>query len=168
MDRKHCRKRRKWWLPAFSPFPIMFSEGFFFWGSFNIWDYVIRGFSFVIWKQKFSSISSPADIFFGLIFNNCIMTSFASAEHYSCSSRNAVKSFLKIMRIHSIYFSERNWSFQVIIKPASIKGGYFDFSHLPELKDIYISQKFIWKKNTNHQELRILKLQMKKNLMVFP
>ena len=29
-DRKHCRKRRKCWLPAFSPFPTMFSNGFFF------------------------------------------------------------------------------------------------------------------------------------------
>ena len=28
--RKQCRKRRKCWLPAFSPFPTMFSNGFFF------------------------------------------------------------------------------------------------------------------------------------------
>ena len=28
-DRKHCGKRRKCWLPAFSPFPTMFSRGFF-------------------------------------------------------------------------------------------------------------------------------------------
>ena len=28
-DRKHCGKRRKCWLPAFSPFPTMFSKGFF-------------------------------------------------------------------------------------------------------------------------------------------
>ena len=27
--RKHCRNRRKWWLPAFSPFPTMFSKAFF-------------------------------------------------------------------------------------------------------------------------------------------
>ena len=27
---KHCEKRRKCWLPAFSPFPSMFSKGFFF------------------------------------------------------------------------------------------------------------------------------------------
>ena len=27
--RKHCGKRRKCWLPAFSPFPKMFSKGFF-------------------------------------------------------------------------------------------------------------------------------------------
>ena len=27
-DRKHCGKRRKCWLPAFSPFPTMFSKGF--------------------------------------------------------------------------------------------------------------------------------------------
>ena len=30
MDRKHCVKRRKCWLPAFSPFPAIFSRGFFF------------------------------------------------------------------------------------------------------------------------------------------
>ena len=28
--RKHCGKRRKCWLPAFSPFPKMFSKGSFF------------------------------------------------------------------------------------------------------------------------------------------
>ena len=28
--RKHCGKRRKCWLPAFSPFPTMFLKGFFF------------------------------------------------------------------------------------------------------------------------------------------
>ena len=28
-DRKHCWKRRKCWLPAFSPFPTMFSKAFF-------------------------------------------------------------------------------------------------------------------------------------------
>ena len=30
MDRKHCGKRRKCWLPALSLFPTMFSKGFFF------------------------------------------------------------------------------------------------------------------------------------------
>ena len=29
--RKHYGKRRKCWLPAFSPFPIMFSKGFSYW-----------------------------------------------------------------------------------------------------------------------------------------
>ena len=28
--RKHCGKRRKCWLPAFSPFPTMFSKGFLY------------------------------------------------------------------------------------------------------------------------------------------
>ena len=28
--KKHCGKRRKCWLPAFSPFPTMFSKAFFF------------------------------------------------------------------------------------------------------------------------------------------
>ena len=28
-SRKHCVKRRKCWLPAFPPFPTMFSKGFF-------------------------------------------------------------------------------------------------------------------------------------------
>ena len=30
-SRKHFRKRRKCWLPAFSPFSIVFSKAFFFW-----------------------------------------------------------------------------------------------------------------------------------------
>ena len=29
MLEKHCGKRRKCWLPAFSSFPTMFSKGFF-------------------------------------------------------------------------------------------------------------------------------------------
>ena len=28
IGRKHCGKRRKCWLPAFSPFPTMFLKGF--------------------------------------------------------------------------------------------------------------------------------------------
>ena len=28
-SRKHCGERRKCWLPAFSPFPTMFSKAFF-------------------------------------------------------------------------------------------------------------------------------------------
>ena len=48
------------------------------------------------------------------------------------------------------------------------KGGYLDFSHLTELKNIYITEIYM-KKCTNHQELRIIKLQGKKIfLMVFP
>ena len=30
--RKHCGKRRKCWLPAFSPFPTMFFRRFLFYG----------------------------------------------------------------------------------------------------------------------------------------
>ena len=30
MCKKHCGKRRKCWLPAFSPFPSIFSKGFLF------------------------------------------------------------------------------------------------------------------------------------------
>ena len=46
------------------------------------------------------------------------------------------------------------------LKERQFKGGYLDCSHLIELK--YISLKFIWKNNTNHQKLRIIKLQNKK------
>ena len=53
------------------------------------------------------------------------------------------------------------------VRDFVIKGGYLDFSHLTDLKKIYISLKFIWKNNTNHQELRIIKLQDKK-FLVFP
>ena len=30
-ERKHCGKKRKCWLPAFFPFPTMFSKGFLPW-----------------------------------------------------------------------------------------------------------------------------------------
>ena len=30
MGRKHCGQMRKYWLPAFSHFPTMFSKAFFF------------------------------------------------------------------------------------------------------------------------------------------
>ena len=41
-DRKHCRKGRKCWLPAFSPFPIMFSESFLP-KVVKSWDFMIKG-----------------------------------------------------------------------------------------------------------------------------
>ena len=44
-----------------------------------------------------------------------------------------------------------------------VKGGYLEFLHPTELRNIYIYLKFIWKSNMNHQELRIIKLQKKKN-----
>ena len=34
--RKHCAKRRKCWLPAFSPFPTMFSNTLFPWGLLKV------------------------------------------------------------------------------------------------------------------------------------
>ena len=37
LRRNHCGKRRKCWLPAFSPFPTMFSNALFF-----TWDCVVR------------------------------------------------------------------------------------------------------------------------------
>ena len=45
MIRKHCQKRRKCWLPAFSPFPTMFSKDFF--NDFSlkvgvVWESVYR------------------------------------------------------------------------------------------------------------------------------
>ena len=42
MVRKHCGKRRKCWLPAFSPFPTLFSKGFFF-RVIKSGDCVIKG-----------------------------------------------------------------------------------------------------------------------------
>ena len=40
--RKHCGKRRKCWLPAFSPFPTMFSKGFVH-RVFKSQDCVVKG-----------------------------------------------------------------------------------------------------------------------------
>ena len=39
--RKLCGKRRKCWLPTFSPFPIIFSKGFFL-GVVKSWDCVVK------------------------------------------------------------------------------------------------------------------------------
>ena len=39
---KHCGKRRKCWLPAFSSFPTMFSKGFFP-SVIKSPDYVVKG-----------------------------------------------------------------------------------------------------------------------------
>ena len=50
-----------------------------------------------------------------------------------------------------------------------LKGGHLDFSHLTELKNIYINEIYMKKKKyINHQELRIIKLQKKFFLMGFP
>ena len=40
--RKHCGKRRNWWLTAFSPFPAMFSKAFFL-KAINWHDCVVTG-----------------------------------------------------------------------------------------------------------------------------
>ena len=40
-ERKHCGKRRKCWLPAFSPFPVMFSK-FFYLRIVKSWDCVVK------------------------------------------------------------------------------------------------------------------------------
>ena len=40
LGRKHCGKRRKCWLPAFSLFPTMFSKGFF--KVIKSWDCVVK------------------------------------------------------------------------------------------------------------------------------
>ena len=40
-SRKHYGKRRKCWLPAFSPFPTMFSVGFFL-RVIKSWDCVVK------------------------------------------------------------------------------------------------------------------------------
>ena len=42
MGRKHFGKRRKCWLPAFSPFPYMFSKGSFL-RVIKKWDCVVKG-----------------------------------------------------------------------------------------------------------------------------
>ena len=44
LGKKHCGKRRKCWLPAFSPFPTMFSKGFFF-RVIRSWDCVVKIFN---------------------------------------------------------------------------------------------------------------------------
>ena len=41
IGRKHCGKRRKCWLPALSPFPTMYSKGFFF-RVVESWDCVVK------------------------------------------------------------------------------------------------------------------------------
>ena len=50
--RKHCEKRRKCWLPAFSPFPTMFSKGFFL-GVDKSQDCVVKGkYLEITWGEK--------------------------------------------------------------------------------------------------------------------
>ena len=44
---------------------------------------------------------------------------------------------------------------------VSLKVGYLEFSHLTELKNIYHWNLYLKKRNTNHQKLRIIKLQKK-------
>ena len=55
--RKHCGKRRKCWLPAFSPFPTMFPKGFFL-KIVNSWDCVVKSFT-VCTKLNMSLFVKP-------------------------------------------------------------------------------------------------------------
>ena len=45
---KHCGKRQKCWLPVFSPFPTMFSKGFFH-RVVKSWDCVVESQSILQW-----------------------------------------------------------------------------------------------------------------------
>ena len=50
----------------------------------------------------------------------------------------------------------------------SVKGGYLDFSHLPELRNIYITEIYIRKQyKSSIIQFVIIKLQIKIFLMVF-
>ena len=50
MGKKHCGKRRKFWLPAFSSFSTMLSDGFFF-RVIKSWDCVVKGYlSYSSWS----------------------------------------------------------------------------------------------------------------------
>ena len=49
----------------------------------------------------------------------------------------------------------------------SVKGGYLDFSHLTELKNIYITE-FYMKKQYKSLIINNHKIKKKKKLMVFP
>ena len=54
----------------------------------------------------------------------------------------------------SLFISLQEILFHVALEALGVyylKGGYLDFSCLTELKKIYLSQKFIWKKQYNHQ-----------------
>ena len=42
IGRKHCGKRRKYWFPAFSPIPSMFSKGFIL-RNVNSRDCLVKG-----------------------------------------------------------------------------------------------------------------------------
>ena len=48
-SRKHCRTRRKCWLPAFFPLPTVFSEGIFL-GVVKSRDCVVKGLMISFWK----------------------------------------------------------------------------------------------------------------------
>ena len=49
-----------------------------------------------------------------------------------------------------------------------LKGGYLDFSHLTELKNIYLTEIYMKKKKYKSSITRNHKIIKKKKLMVFP
>ena len=81
-DRKQYGKSRKCWLPAFSPFPIIFSKGSFF-RIVKSWDYVaelkqarlqfVWSFSQIIFSVFFflakNNLKVPNCFFFHKLFN---------------------------------------------------------------------------------------------------
>ena len=56
LKKKTCGKRRNCWLPVFSPFPTMFSNGFFLWSVKHgiVWQKV-----FILYQMKNVYRSSP-------------------------------------------------------------------------------------------------------------
>ena len=57
MGRKHSGKRRKCWLPAFSPFLTMFSKGFYF-SVVGSRDGVVRSYDSDIQRQSYTAEKS--------------------------------------------------------------------------------------------------------------
>ena len=71
-----------------------------------------------------------------------------------------VTSFVPRIDVKSMGFSFYNTI-------PNFKGGYLDFSHLPELKNIYITEIYMKKENKS-SIIKNHKITIKKNLMVFP
>ena len=80
MGKKHCGKRRKCWLSEFSPFPTMFSKGFFF----RVFK---RSLLKTLWNKKKIVVTSISP--FPTMFSPLSKTNFKFSITFILSSANA-------------------------------------------------------------------------------
>ena len=67
------------------------------------------------------------------------------------TNRYTFSNFLNTYLVTKVYQFRQKQNYFLPFESSAFKGGYLDCSHLTELENIYITEIYKRKKNTNHQ-----------------